>query len=128
MNDSFTCRNTAGNPTRSEDIAPPSTSNKTQSIQFMSSTDMSFNPINTNKVSVNSDPFLEVWHKPQLQQSYKKTIQDEITKKLDTSKIIYSSLVVSPVDQDVLFARGGLTNHHPGNKRLRDLVKQFKNK
>ena len=34
----------------------------------------------------------------------------------------------SPIDRDVLFARGGLTNHHPGNKRLRELVKEFKNK
>jgi len=36
--------------------------------------------------------------------------------------------IESPIDKDVLFARGGLTNHHPGNKRLRELVKEFKRK
>uniref|UniRef100_A0A7S4HWI4 DUF6824 domain-containing protein n=1 Tax=Odontella aurita TaxID=265563 RepID=A0A7S4HWI4_9STRA len=27
-----------------------------------------------------------------------------------------------PTDHDVLFGRGGLTNHHPGNKRFRDII------
>lgn len=31
-----------------------------------------------------------------------------------------------PSDADVLFGRGGRTNHHPGNKRLRTIVDQYK--
>lgn len=30
--------------------------------------------------------------------------------------------VSRPTDHDVLFGRGGLTNHHPGNKRFRDVI------
>jgi len=30
--------------------------------------------------------------------------------------------VDAPTDYDVLFGRGGLTNHHPGNRRYRDLI------
>lgn len=29
-------------------------------------------------------------------------------------------------NQDVLFGRGGRTNHHPGNKRLRDIVNKYR--
>jgi hypothetical protein len=31
-----------------------------------------------------------------------------------------------PTDADVLFGRGGRTNHHPGNKRLRMIVDEYK--
>lgn len=31
-----------------------------------------------------------------------------------------------PTDADVLFGRGGRTNHHPGNKRLRMIVDHYK--
>ena len=31
-----------------------------------------------------------------------------------------------PTDEDVLFGRGGRTNHHPGNKRLRDIVNRYR--
>eukprot|EP00804_Cyclotella_cryptica_P030272 CCRYP_019229-RA/>CCRYP_019229-RA protein AED:0.00 eAED:0.00 QI:367/1/1/1/1/1/2/350/306 len=31
-----------------------------------------------------------------------------------------------PTEADVLFGRGGRTNHHPGNKRLRQIVDQYK--
>ena len=32
-----------------------------------------------------------------------------------------------PRDEDVLFGRGGRTNHHPGNVRLRDIVNKYRN-
>ncbi|CAJ1937714.1 unnamed protein product [Cylindrotheca closterium] len=32
---------------------------------------------------------------------------------------------VEPSSDDVLCGRGGLTNHHPGNKRFRSIVKQY---
>jgi len=31
-----------------------------------------------------------------------------------------------PKDEDILFGRGGRTNHHPGNKRLRDIVIKYR--
>ena len=31
-----------------------------------------------------------------------------------------------PTDEDVLFGRGGRTNHHPGNKRLREIVNRYR--
>mmetsp|Transcript_26474 Transcript_26474/g.50231 ORF Transcript_26474/g.50231 Transcript_26474/m.50231 type:complete len:354 (-) Transcript_26474:96-1157(-) len=31
-----------------------------------------------------------------------------------------------PKDEDVLFGRGGRTNHHPGNKRLREIVNKYR--
>lgn len=31
-----------------------------------------------------------------------------------------------PRDEDVLFGRGGRTNHHPGNMRLRDMVNKYR--
>lgn len=31
-----------------------------------------------------------------------------------------------PRDEDVLFGRGGRTNHHPGNKRLREIVDKYR--
>jgi len=34
--------------------------------------------------------------------------------------------IVEPRDQDVLFGRGGRTNHHPGNKRFRQLVEDHR--
>ena len=33
---------------------------------------------------------------------------------------------ITPRDEDVLFGRGGKTNHHPGNKRLREIVTSYK--
>lgn len=33
---------------------------------------------------------------------------------------------IHPTDSDVLFGRGGRTNHHPGNKRLRSIVETYK--
>jgi hypothetical protein len=34
--------------------------------------------------------------------------------------------VITPRDEDVLFGRGGKTNHHPGNKRLREIVISYR--
>mmetsp|Transcript_21245 Transcript_21245/g.30410 ORF Transcript_21245/g.30410 Transcript_21245/m.30410 type:complete len:383 (+) Transcript_21245:68-1216(+) len=33
---------------------------------------------------------------------------------------------ITPRDEDVLFGRGGKTNHHPGNKRLREIVNSYR--
>mmetsp|Transcript_41461 Transcript_41461/g.70995 ORF Transcript_41461/g.70995 Transcript_41461/m.70995 type:complete len:499 (+) Transcript_41461:65-1561(+) len=33
---------------------------------------------------------------------------------------------IFPKDEDVLFGRGGRTNHHPGNKRLRQIVNKYR--
>ena len=33
---------------------------------------------------------------------------------------------IIPKDEDVLFGRGGRTNHHPGNVRLREIVDQYR--
>jgi hypothetical protein len=33
---------------------------------------------------------------------------------------------IIPRDEDVLFGRGGKTNHHPGNKRLREIVLSYR--
>jgi len=33
---------------------------------------------------------------------------------------------ITPRDEDVLFGRGGKTNHHPGNKRLREIVSSYR--
>lgn len=33
-----------------------------------------------------------------------------------------------PKDEDILFGRGGRTNHHPGNKRLRDIVIKYRDR
>merc|ERR1712157_477415 len=30
--------------------------------------------------------------------------------------------IEKPSSHDILFGRGGLTNHHPGNRRFRDIV------
>lgn len=37
-----------------------------------------------------------------------------------------SSIDIFPRDEDVLFGRGGRTNHHPGNKRLREIVNKYR--
>ena len=37
-----------------------------------------------------------------------------------------SSGDIFPRDEDVLFGRGGRTNHHPGNKRLREVVLKYR--
>jgi len=42
------------------------------------------------------------------------------------SSTILSNDASVPTDSDVLFGRGGRTNHHPGNKRLRTIVDQYK--
>ncbi|KAL7540234.1 hypothetical protein ACHAXR_009960 [Thalassiosira sp. AJA248-18] len=33
---------------------------------------------------------------------------------------------IFPKDEDVIFGRGGRTNHHPGNKRLREIVNKYR--
>ncbi len=33
--------------------------------------------------------------------------------------------IITPRNEDVLFGRGGRTNHHPGNIRLREVVRQY---
>ncbi len=33
---------------------------------------------------------------------------------------------IIPKDEDILFGRGGRTNHHPGNVRLREIVDQYR--
>ena len=33
---------------------------------------------------------------------------------------------IFPRDEDCLFGRGGRTNHHPGNKRLREIVLKYR--
>lgn len=33
---------------------------------------------------------------------------------------------IIPKDDDILFGRGGRTNHHPGNVRLREIVEQYR--
>jgi len=37
-----------------------------------------------------------------------------------------NSCDIFPKDEDVLFGRGGRTNHHPGNKRLRQIVNKYR--
>jgi len=33
---------------------------------------------------------------------------------------------IFPKDEDILFGRGGRTNHHPGNKRLREIANSYR--
>ena len=44
-----------------------------------------------------------------------------------TSAASGSTSVSVPNEEDVLFGRGGRTNHNPGNKRLRDIVINYRN-
>lgn len=37
-----------------------------------------------------------------------------------------SSSDIFPRDEDIIFGRGGRTNHHPGNKRLREIVLKYR--
>lgn len=49
---------------------------------------------------------------------------------LDTSGLVplpQGQSDIQPRDEDVLFGRGGKTNHHPGNKRLRVIVDHYRN-
>ena len=39
---------------------------------------------------------------------------------------ITTTTYIIPKDEDVLFGRGGRTNHHPGNVRLREIVDQYR--
>lgn len=39
---------------------------------------------------------------------------------------LHSTLDIFPKDEDILFGRGGRTNHHPGNKRLREIVEKYR--
>lgn len=45
---------------------------------------------------------------------------------LPTTALNTSTLDIFPKDEDVLFGRGGRTNHHPGNKRLREIVLKYR--
>ena len=39
---------------------------------------------------------------------------------------ITTTAYIVPKDEDILFGRGGRTNHHPGNVRLREIVDQYR--
>jgi len=53
-----------------------------------------------------------------------------VTKQVGANYILPSTITnptdIFPHDEDVLFGRGGRTNHHPGNKRLRDIVQKYR--
>ena len=107
---------------RPEDISASLTTS--QEMKLVSGSESTISPISSTEDPNNNDQFRELWQKQQ--QNYKPIKVDE--KKKPSNTLIYSPPIESPIDRDVLFARGGLTNHHPGNKRLRELVKQFKMK
>lgn len=46
-------------------------------------------------------------------------------RKVEASYMLNSSGLY-PRDEDILFGRGGRTNHHPGNKRLREIVEKYR--
>ena len=54
--------------------------------------------------------------------AHPKLVIDESTKPTRNSESIDG---IIPKNEDVLFGRGGRTNHHPGNIRLREVVKQY---
>jgi len=54
-----------------------------------------------------------------------KKIPLQIEKKPATKQVLLIEQNITPRNEDVLFGRGGRTNHHPGNIRLREVVKQY---
>lgn len=54
-----------------------------------------------------------------------KRIPPQIEKKPATKQVLLIEQNITPRNEDVLFGRGGRTNHHPGNIRLREVVKQY---
>ena len=48
------------------------------------------------------------------------------SKKIPTSSSGRKDIVDEPTDCDILCGRGGRSNHHPGNKRYRQVVSEMK--
>lgn len=45
---------------------------------------------------------------------------------LPAASLNTNSMDMFPKEEDVIFGRGGRTNHHPGNKRLREIVNKYR--
>lgn len=51
-------------------------------------------------------------------------MESPVGEKTNINDCITSCII--PKDEDILFGRGGRTNHHPGNVRLREIVEQYR--
>lgn len=51
-------------------------------------------------------------------------MESPLGEKTNINDCIASCII--PKDEDILFGRGGRTNHHPGNVRLREIVEQYR--